>query len=156
MPRKRKKGLVTGHLVLAARHARTALLHDLGTAEIYPGQDSVLVVIGKNDGITLRDLAEKLAVRPPTVTKTIARLTTQGLVEKRVSETDLRQSRAFLTVEGAAIVERVQNAQKSLERRALAGFTERERKAFRRYLIRLQTNLAALDADEIGAPGAND
>ena len=142
MARKKKKGSVTGQLVLAARSARTALLHTLGNTEIYPGQDNVLITIGKSDGITLRDLAEKLAVRPPTVTKTINRLVAQGLVEKRSSETDLRQSRAFLTNEGAALVEKVQKAQKSLERRALAGFTDRERKSFRRYLIRVQNNLA--------------
>ena len=142
MPRKKKKGTVTGQLVLAARSARTALLHHLGTAEIYPGQDNVLITIGKSDGITLRDLAEQLAVRPPTVTKTITRLVAQGLVDKRLSDTDARQSRAFLTPEGAALVERVQVAQKALERRTLAGFTERERKAFRRYLIRVQENLA--------------
>lgn len=152
MARKKKKGSVTGQLVLAARSARTALLHNLGTTEIYPGQDNVLITIGKSDGITLRDLAEKLAVRPPTVTKTIARLVAQGLVEKRLSDTDARQSRAFLTAEGAALVERVQQAQKSLERRALSGFTERERKAFRRYLIRVQKNLAETD-EETGGDG---
>ncbi|WP_245514908.1 MarR family winged helix-turn-helix transcriptional regulator [Jiella endophytica] len=127
-------------------------MHNLGTTEIYPGQDNVLITIGKSDGITLRDLAEKLAVRPPTVTKTIARLVAQGLVEKRLSDTDARQSRAFLTAEGAALVERVQQAQKSLERRALSGFTERERKAFRRYLIRVQKNLAETD-EETGGDG---
>ncbi|NDW06643.1 MarR family winged helix-turn-helix transcriptional regulator [Jiella pacifica] len=142
MARKKKKGSVTGQLVLAARSARTALLHSLDTTEIYPGQDNVLITIGKSGGITLRDLAERLAVRPPTVTKTVNRLVAQGLVEKRSSETDLRQSQAYLTDEGAALVEKVQKAQKSLERRALAGFTDRERKAFRRYLIRVQQNLA--------------
>ncbi len=141
MARKKKKGSVTGQLVLTARSARTALLHKLGNTEIYPGQDTVLITIGKSDGITLRDLAEKLSVRPPTVTKTINRLVAQGLVEKRSSETDLRQSRAYLTAEGAALVERVQKAQKALERRALKGFTDRERKALRRYLIRVQENL---------------
>ncbi|MCE7029198.1 MarR family winged helix-turn-helix transcriptional regulator [Jiella avicenniae] len=147
MARKKKKGSVTGQLVLAARSARTALLHSLDATEIYPGQDNVLIAIGKSDGITLRDLAEKLAVRPPTVTKTINRLVAQGLVEKRSSETDLRQSRAFLTDEGAALVEKVQKAQKSLERRALSGFTDRERKAFRRYLIRVRHNLAEEGAE---------
>merc|ERR1712098_147664 len=68
MARKKKKGSVTGQLVLAARSARTALLHSLDTTEIYPGQDNVLITIGKGGGITLRDLAERLAVRPPTVT----------------------------------------------------------------------------------------
>ena len=120
-------------------------MHDLETAEIYPGQDNVLLALGKNDGITLRDLAKYLSVRPPTVTKTITRLVAQGLVEKRLSETDLRQSQAFLTSEGAALVEKVQQAQKALERRSLAGFTDRERKAFRRYLIRVQEDLAHPD-----------
>ncbi|WP_245197525.1 MarR family winged helix-turn-helix transcriptional regulator [Jiella mangrovi] len=151
MARKKKKGYVTGQLVLAARIARTALLHNLDTVELYPGQDAVLLAIGTSDGISLRDLAEKLSVRPPTVTKTITRLVAQGLVEKRLSKTDLRQSMAYLTPEGAALVEKVRSAQKALERRALANFTDRERKVFRRYLMRVQENLADADGGNEGA-----
>ncbi|WP_245396625.1 MarR family winged helix-turn-helix transcriptional regulator [Jiella sonneratiae] len=124
-------------------------MHDLDDVGLYPGQDSVLVAIGEEDGISLRDLAEKLAVRPPTVTKTIARLVGQGLVEKRASENDLRQSRAFLTVAGQAAVEDVKRAQKSLERRALGGFSPKERKNFRRYLMRIRENLGAAGAAEL-------
>ncbi|MCQ0988394.1 MarR family winged helix-turn-helix transcriptional regulator [Jiella marina] len=152
MARKRKKGSVTGQLVLASRSARTALMHDLDALGLYPGQDSVLVAIGDEDGITLRDLAVKLSVKPPTVTKTIARLVAQGLVEKRASGNDLRQNRAFLTVAGHAAVGNVKKAQKSLERRALKGFSTKERKAFRKYLQRLGENLGASAAPEISDP----
>ena len=143
--KKRRKRSVTTHLALAARGARTALSQRLTSLDLYPGQDAVLLAIGEEDGISLRSLASRLAVRPPTVTKTIARLASQGLVEKRLSETDGRQNHAHLTDKGAAIVAAVRDSQKAVERAALKGFSDKERKTFRKLLQRVQKNLTGAD-----------
>jgi DNA-binding MarR family transcriptional regulator len=138
---KKKKQFVTAHLSLAGRAARTALSQRLTTLDLYPGQDAVLLAIGDEDGISLRDLAERLAVRPPTITKTVARLGAQGLVEKRNSDSDARQSHAHLTEKGLAIVDAVRATQKAVERKALKGFSNKERKQLRKLLQRVTGNL---------------
>ena len=86
--KKTGKRSVTTQLSLAARGARTALSQRLALLDVYPGQDAVLLAIGEEDGISLRDLAERLSVRPPTITKTVTRLAAQGLVEKRLSNSE--------------------------------------------------------------------
>lgn len=139
----RKKRSSLTHLVLAARAGRTALSARLADVDLYPGQDAVLLALDAQDGLSLRDLAVKLAVRPPTITKTMARLATQGLIEKRDSRTDARQSHAFLTERGHALVGQVKDAQKAVERRAMQGFSGGERKSLRRLLRRVEDNLTS-------------
>ncbi|MEF2550429.1 MarR family transcriptional regulator [Aurantimonas sp. A2-1-M11] len=132
---------MTTQLSLAARSARTALSQRLAQIDVYPGQDAVLLAIGEEDGISLRDLAERLSVRPPTITKTVTRLASQGLVEKRLSDSDGRQNHAHLTERGAAIVDAVGKSRKRIEREALKGFSNKERKALRKLLERVTANL---------------
>ncbi|KAB0677992.1 MarR family winged helix-turn-helix transcriptional regulator [Aureimonas leprariae] len=139
---KKKRSALT-HLVLAARAGRTALSVRLAGLDLYPGQDAVLLALDRQDGLSLRDLALRLTVRPPTVTKTVARLSAQGFVEKRASDTDARQSHAFLTESGRALVREVKAAQKGVEQLALEGFSNAERKALRKLLQRAERNLAA-------------
>lgn len=146
---KKKKRSTMTQLVLSARASRTALSARLSAIDLYPGQDAVLLALGAEDGLSLRDLADRLSVRPPTVTKTVARLTAQGLVEKRSSSSDARQSHAFLTEGGLALVEQVRSAQKAVERNALRGLSEKERKTLRKLLQRIERNLGlAADADD--------
>jgi DNA-binding MarR family transcriptional regulator len=149
MTAKKKKRSTMTQLVLSARAGRTALSARLSAMGLYPGQDAVLLTLGADDGLSLRDLAERLTVRPPTITKTVARLTTQDLVEKRASATDARQSHAFLTAKGQALVEEVRETQRAVERNALRGLSEKERKTLRKLLQKVERNLGVdLEPDD--------
>ncbi|MBC8130316.1 MAG: MarR family transcriptional regulator [Rhizobiaceae bacterium] len=143
MVAKKKKRSTMTQLVLSARAGRTALSARLSAMDLYPGQDAVLLALGAEDGLSLRDLADRLSVRPPTITKTVARLATQTLVEKRASATDARQSHAFLTEKGLALVDEVRAAQKAVERNALRDLTEKERKTLRKLLQKVERNLGS-------------
>ncbi|KQT45260.1 MarR family transcriptional regulator [Aureimonas sp. Leaf454] len=140
--RKRKRSTMN-QLVLSARAGRTALSSHLAAIDVYPGQDAVLLALGADDGLSLRDLATRLSVRPPTITKTVSRLVLQGILEKRASATDARQSHAFLTEKGQALLQEVRAAQKAVEREALKGLSDKERKTLRKLLQRVERNLSA-------------
>jgi DNA-binding MarR family transcriptional regulator len=90
-------------------------------------------------------------VRPPTVTKTINRLQSQGYVEKRASETDARQANVFLTEEGRGAIKAIEKAVRKIDKQALKGFDKKEQKQLIRLLGRIEANLngAAAVADEI-------
>ncbi|WP_235919418.1 MarR family winged helix-turn-helix transcriptional regulator [Aureimonas psammosilenae] len=147
MTGRKKKTSVLAQLFLAARAGRTALSARLAEQDLYPGQDAVLLALDDDAGISLRDLATRLAVRPPTITKTMARLSAQGLIEKRPSPDDARQSHAFLTGKGEALVGEVKAAQKAVEQAAFAGFSGRERKRLRKLLKRIDANFGAPPAE---------
>ena len=143
MSGKKKKGDVLDQLTLASRVLRTALSVRLAADGLHPGQDAALLAIAEQEGIALRDLAERLSVRPPTVTKTITRLAAQGLVEKKVASGENRHNTVRLTERGSALVVEVRKARGEAERVALAGLSGKQRKTLRKLLRRVSRNLQA-------------
>ncbi|EAU43302.1 hypothetical protein FP2506_10671 [Fulvimarina pelagi HTCC2506] len=135
---------VMAQLARTSRAMRAASGQELGALGLHPGQDTVLTAISENEGITLKDLAILLSVRPPTVTKTIARLSAQGFVEKRLASSDTRQSCAFLTVEGRMAAKKLKSLRKQLRRTALRGLSEKQQKTFLKLLKRVETNLGLM------------
>ncbi len=115
---------------------------------LHPGQELVLKVLADTDGRTMSQLALALGVQPPTVTKMVTRLSTQGYVRRQVSDTDGRLARVYLTDKGREIVEAVDKAWKRLEREAMTGLDDKDRKKLRKLLRQVEKNLSiAFDDD---------
>lgn len=139
---------VTFHLVQAARAHRTRAGVLLGRIGLHPGQESVLKALADQDGQAMSELANALSVQPPTVTKMVARLSLQGLVVRQVSSADGRLARVFLTDDGRDRVAAVDSAWKRLEKEALAGFDDKDRRRLRKLLRLLEKNLAPGQSDD--------
>lgn len=139
---------VTWRLVQAARAHRTRSGVHLGRIGLHPGQEAVLKALGDADGQSMSELATALAVQPPTVTKMIARLGAQGLVTRQVSASDGRLARVYLTDLGRERVAAVDAAWKRVEKEALAGLDEKDRKRLRKLLRQVERNLAPGVADD--------
>lgn len=134
---------VTYRLAQAAKAQRMRSGTHLARIGLHPGQDLVLKSLAEADGQTMSQLALTLAVQPPTVTKMITRLAAHGLVERQASDEDGRLARAFLTDEGRRLVGDVDRLWKSVEKEALAGIDDKDRKRLRRLLRTVEKNLAA-------------
>lgn len=146
---KADKSAVMAKLNSAARLSRTALAARLLGHGFYAGQDKVMIVLNREDGLTPGQLAARLGVRPPTVTKTINRLQTQGYVEKRASDVDARQSNVFLTDEGRATIVAIEKAVRKSEKLALKGFEKKELKTLWKFLTRIEANLSDTELPEL-------
>ncbi len=119
---------------LAARR-----LHDIG---LFPGQETALKLLADSDGRTMTELAAALRVRPPTASKTVGRLSAQGLLERRASEGDARLVRVHLTEEGRARAGAIDGIWDSLEDLMVAGLDGKDRKRLRKLLRKIEKNLA--------------
>ena len=108
---------------------------------LHVGQEVVLVELWQDDGLRCGELAGRLGVEPPTVTKMLRRLEGCGLVERRQVPTDARSFRVHLTKRGRAIVGQVARCWAQTEETALAGLSAGERQTFRELLIRVRSNL---------------
>jgi DNA-binding MarR family transcriptional regulator len=142
---------VIGRLQGAARQARTALAARLLQHGLYAGQDQIMLALAETDGQTPGALAQRLGVRPPTITKTINRLQTQGFVERRASEADSRQAHIFLSAAGNDAIKAIEKSIRRTEKQALKGLDKKEQKALVRMLARIEANLgdvAIADTDE--------
>lgn len=139
---KTAKGAVIGRLQSAARLSRTSLATRLLSLGLYAGQDQIMLALASEDGQTPSQLAAKLGVRPPTITKTINRLMAQGFLEKRASDQDARQAHVFLTETGQEAIRAIEKSVRRTEKQALRGLDKKEQKALAKLLRRVETNLS--------------
>lgn len=146
---KADRGAAVSRLHSAARLARTALASRLLDHGFYAGQDQIMLALHQNDGQTPGQLAGKLGVRPPTVTKTINRLQSQGFLDKRASEADARQAHVFLTDSGRDAIRSIEKSVRKTEKQALKGLDKKEQKALAKLLARIEFNLSGIEATDV-------
>ena len=109
--------------------------------EIHPGQLPVLINISRQEGISLRELADTIHIKPPTVTVTIQRLEKAGLVYKKADASDQRISRIYLTEKGKNIQRELDNLFNENERILTKGFSGEEQQLLREFLRRMTENM---------------
>jgi DNA-binding MarR family transcriptional regulator len=114
------------------------LLEELG---LYHGQPRLLLVLWREEGQTQSELAERLRVRPATITKMLQRMAEAGFVERRRDSRDQRVVRVYLTDAGRAVQEQVQQVWAQMEREVLEGFQPEERDQLHGFLLRIRENL---------------
>jgi MarR family transcriptional regulator, organic hydroperoxide resistance regulator len=122
------------------RTIRARVDRSLQEAGLRLGQYQVLRHLWEQDGLTPREIAERLDVEMPTVTRTVQRMVRDGLVQRQAHPADARSVRIYLTKRGgdlhaclAAIVEEETE-------RSLRGFSSQERAALVRMLERIAEN----------------
>lgn len=138
---KAEKGATITRLQSAARLSRTVLAARLLDHGFYAGQDQIMLALALEDGQTPGQLAARLGVRPPTITKTINRLQAQDFLAKRASESDARQAHIFLTESGRDAIRAIEKALRKTEKQALKGLDKKEQKALAKLLARIEANL---------------
>lgn len=147
MPFNYKKS-ITFRLLQAAKAQRARSGAHLMRIGLHPGQELVLKVLADADGRTMSQLALALGVQPPTVTKMVTRLSSQGYVRRQVSDSDGRLARVYLTETGRDLVVSVDKAWKRLEREAMAGIEDKDRKKLRKLLRQIEKNLSVSVDDD--------
>ena len=90
---------IATRLRLAVARLGRQLRQQAGTG-LSPSQHSVLASIDANTTLTLGELAVIEQVAPPTITRIVAKLADDGLVERTVDPVDRRVARVSVTPEG--------------------------------------------------------
>lgn len=135
------KTMVLYRLQSVSRLARTLLATRLLESGLYAGQDAVMLQLASKDGLPPSVLAQRLGVRPPTITKTIARMQSQGFVVKKSSDRDQRQSHIFLTSLGRETLKAIEKAIRRTDKDMLKKLDKKERKAILKMLERMENSL---------------
>lgn len=81
-----------------------------GTPFLYQGQGNILMALGKQDGLSQRQLAEQLDISAPSVTEFVNKLVKKGLVTKTRSAKDKRVFLIHLTAAGRQSQQQVTGA----------------------------------------------
>lgn len=123
-------------LRLAARLHRTRMAEMLHSIDLFPGQDQALQALEAGE-TTMGDLARALRIRPPTASKTIARLIHQGLVSRQTKPGDGRIVTIRLTEHGQSKLEYINAMTQALETEIALILEEKEVKRLRKSLRRI-------------------
>ena len=114
------------------------LLDELG---VYPGQPPVLFVLGKYGPLSHKELAQRLHIKPATVTVMLRRMEQAGLVVRRSNQSDRRVSTVHLTAHGQALRRRVKRALKVIAGECFDNFTTAQCRQLDALLERMRDNL---------------
>ena len=123
---------------------RNSIERHMGEIGLHGGQVFVLLELWKQDGLRQVDIANRLALSPPTVNKMLKGLLEINLVTRSRLDDDARSTRIFLTQRGAEMREEVESQWLELEENCLSGLTETERLVLFELLGKLRTTYTGL------------
>jgi DNA-binding MarR family transcriptional regulator len=109
----------------------------------HPGRTVVLGMLSGNDGISQKDLAEKMHLARPTVTIMLQKMEHEGLIERWDDIEDQRLTRIRLTDAGRAQAKRFGDGYKSYVDSTIGTLSEKDRTEFVRILGLLNDSAAA-------------
>ena len=105
------------------------------------GQIPVLGLLAYKDGLSQREIAEHLRIKPPTVNVTVQRLEKAGFLYREADEKDQRISRIYLTEKGKQAKENGMKKVRENEKILLDGLSETELCLLRRMLEQITENI---------------
>lgn len=128
-------------LAAAARSMRTVHSRNLLDIGLYAGQDGVILQLADGDALTPGELAQRLGVKAPTMTRTISRMEAQGFLERKPDSADGRQIKVHLTPVGRQTIDRIMLATSATNGLALEDFSDKEIRTLLKLLKALNRNL---------------
>ena len=128
-------------LFLVSRAHHNLAFREFGQIGLFRGQPPVLFELGKEEGRTQSELAEKLELTPATLTNLLTRMEHAGLIERRTDASDSRCSRIYLTDAGRVKLSQAIQQTEKMDGIAFAGFSPEEHNTLNQFLERIHQNL---------------
>jgi MarR family transcriptional regulator, organic hydroperoxide resistance regulator len=127
----------------AAKLLREAADEAMTRHGVRVGQHIVLSVLWDQDGLTPGEIARRLGLATPTVTRAATRMEAAGLLRREPHPGDRRLVRLLLTERGRSLRDVIDAETDKVAERALATFTPAEREMVIRALQDIRRNLTA-------------
>ena len=142
-------------LLVTARLHRSRMGERLNGLGLFPGQEQALKAL-QPAPMTMGELAALLRVKPPTVSKTIGRLSLQGLVTREGGNRDGRLVQVALQEAGQNTAAELDAVWNEVEEELLDKLDGKERKQLRKLLRKASKGLSKAGAEPEDADGDAD
>lgn len=137
---------IFGEIIRLHYHRSHNLLDKLG---IYPGQPPMLLSLYHKDGQSQKELAEKIKIKPATITVMLGRMEKSELVTRRQDTEDQRISRVYLTEKGKKVCEELKQVFFTLGGECFSNFTDDEKESLRKLLMKMRDNLVEASENKL-------
>ncbi|HEY8313249.1 MAG TPA: MarR family transcriptional regulator [Candidatus Baltobacteraceae bacterium] len=138
-----EKGEFLSALGAAVRALRARLDRELQAHGLHVGQHHILRALWDCDGLTPREIAERVGVEMPTVTRAVQRMERSGFLRRTAHPDDARSVRIHLTVRGREIESVVSGVLERETERALTGISREQSETITELLRHIAKNLRA-------------
>lgn len=105
------------------------------------GQFPILTELWKEEGLTQRQLLDRVEVEQATIANTLSRMERDGLIERRPHPQDRRAQQIFLTQKSRDLQEAATAAISDAEDAIFSGFRRFERELLKEYMRRAIENV---------------
>lgn len=112
--------------------------------DITVDQWEILVVLWEKEGITQKELAERLFKDQTNIARMLFKLEKKGFIYRVTHETDRRSLRVYLTSKGRDIKEEILGPSIEAYQKTIQGLSEEEVETFRRILSVMYNNVKDL------------
>lgn len=119
-------------------HRAHTLLEKVG---VYPGQPAMLIALHIKDGQSQKDLADKLQIKPATITVMLRRMEKSGLVKRMQDTEDQRVLRVYITDKGKELFMEVTGIINEINIECFSDFTAEEQTLLKKFFIQMRDNL---------------
>ena len=126
-----------------ARAQRAIASGQLAELGLYPNQEIMLVQLAAGDGLSQKMLAQTLRISHAAVAKSVRRLESMGLVERRQSTSDRRVTLVFLSYGGRAVQKDILSLWERLNEMATSALTNADQRAFLEVVAKIRSVLDA-------------
>ncbi|GES46969.1 MarR family transcriptional regulator [Rhizobium sp. ERR 922] len=109
-----------------------------------PGQFPILLELWSEDGLTQKQLLDRVDIEQATMANTLSRMERDGLVERRPHPSDKRAQLVFLTNKAAAMQAEAIEAAMAADTDLLKDFRQFERELLLEYIRRVLENAKQL------------
>ena len=127
----------------AHRAVTRALAGEIAARSVSIGHWYFLLALWQEEGLTQRDLSNRVGMMEPTTVTALSGMEKQGLVRRVRNRNDRRKVNVYLTDRGRELRAELLPAAHDVERAALAGFSSEEARTLRSMLRRVANNLQA-------------
>lgn len=117
-----------------ARSVTRALQSRASRLGFSPGQFPVLLELWEEEGLTQRQLLDRVDVEQATMANTLARMERDGLIERRVHPRDKRAQQIFLTEKARTMREEALVLVREAEDAVFSGFRRFEKELLKEYI----------------------
>jgi DNA-binding MarR family transcriptional regulator len=100
-----------------------------------------LRALWEGDGVTQRELSEKVRMKGPTTVAALNKLEDRGLVRREGDKNDARKINVFLTPEGRKVYRKVIPEVEAVNRQSLAKLSDDEKIAVKNLIRRIRNSL---------------
>ena len=135
--------------ILRLSRALRRCMPEKGTEPFPPAVGRLLSCVGKNSGVSSRELCGLLDLRPSSLSEMLSRGETDGLIMRTADEKDRRIQHISLTEKGREIIGRMETEREKAYRKKISCFTEEEALLFCRLSERLTSHLESLAPKEL-------